>query len=34
MCGRVKNDVIMPDVIKTIDDAIDKTLELDSFLNH
>jgi hypothetical protein len=32
MCGRVNNDVIMPDVIRTIDDAIDKTLELDSFI--
>jgi hypothetical protein len=32
MCGRVNNDVIMPDVIKTIDDAIDKVLELDGIL--
>jgi hypothetical protein len=32
MCGRISNDVIMPDVVKTIDDAIDKVLELDSFI--
>jgi hypothetical protein len=31
MCGRFNNDGIMPDVVKTIDDAIDKILELDSF---
>jgi hypothetical protein len=32
MCGRVMNDVLKPDVVKTIDDAIDQALELDSFI--